>query len=254
MISKLLTVLFCFSASLAPCLVAQAKKPVRTIAARQAEYAVRAGKLSDSDSLGHFSLAKWCKQNSLHKQMRSEARLVIALEPQHAGAHALLGKMKANGKWLPRHRAMKALGYTYHRSKWLSRAAYKKMRVLEARKKHVRKIQRDVNRLARKLASASARKRVAARTDLIAIARAERIPKLGYHTDRAFYAYQKYWKRYWREHATATLEIRLQKSELLGIDNISTSLGFGAPVTLQLPRTRNISIGTTVTVPLGLGR
>jgi hypothetical protein len=48
--------------------------------------------------------------------------------------------------------------------------------------------------------------------------------------------------------------INFQHVELLGLDTVPVSLGVGSPVRIQLPRTRSVSIGTTVTVPAGIGR
>ncbi len=50
-----------------------------------------------------------------------------------------------------------------------------------------------------------------------------------------------------------TLGINFQHTELLGMDTVPVSLGTGT-VRIQLPRTRSVSIGTTVTVPAGFGR
>ena len=40
--------------------------------------------------------------------------------------------------------------------------------------------------------------------------------------------------------------IRAQVTRLVGFENDTTGLGTGSPVTLQLPRTRSIGIGTSV--------
>lgn len=50
---------------------------------------------------------------------------------------------------------------------------------------------------------------------------------------------------------TVTLGIHFQHTELLGLETVPVSLGVGAPVRIQLPRTRTVSIGTTVIVPAG---
>ena len=50
------------------------------------------------------------------------------------------------------------------------------------------------------------------------------------------------------------MTVRATHSELLRMDEFVTSLGVGQPVTLQLPQMRTISVGTTVAVPLGIGR
>jgi hypothetical protein len=49
--------------------------------------------------------------------------------------------------------------------------------------------------------------------------------------------------------ATGIFTIRLQHSELLGMDTVPVSLGTGT-ARLQLPRTQSVSIGTTVGLPL----
>lgn len=54
--------------------------------------------------------------------------------------------------------------------------------------------------------------------------------------------------------AIGILELRLQKVDFLGFDTVPVSFGTGGMGTLQLPRTRSISLGTTVALPLGIGR
>ena len=140
---------------------------------------------------------------------------------------------------------MRAHGYVHYFGKWRRKAAVKKLQRLA---------KREMNRLA----SSSVRTRDLGRRQLHAMAQKHDMPRLVELADRVHRDYERYWYRYriaqTRIRHTVTMGIRLQHTELLGIDTVPVSLGVGTPVRIQLPRTRSISIGTTVTVPAGIGR
>lgn len=120
-----------------------------------------------------------------------------------------------------------------------------------ARKRRLERVRREVRALGRKLASPSQAVSKTARDALMALARRERIRGLGYQTDKLYHRFRRHWKAYRAERRIGLLAIRAQKVNLLGFDRFTTSLGRGSPVTLQLPRTRSVRVGTTVAVPLG---
>jgi len=115
---------------------------------------------------------------------------------------------------------------------------------------HRQQVGRDLSALFVKLSSPSRGASCAARDAIIDLCSREDIAGLGYEAEKLY----GWYRTYWAEQATAILELRLQKTTLLGFDTVPVSLGVGGTVRLQLPRTQSISIGTTVPVPLGTGR
>jgi hypothetical protein len=65
-----------------------------------AEYQERAAALAADDAEGHFQLARWCQERNLKEEARAELLKVIAINPEHAGARALLGHVKVAGEWV----------------------------------------------------------------------------------------------------------------------------------------------------------
>ena len=141
---------------------------------------------------------------------------------------------------------MRAHGYVHYFGKW-------------RRKADAKKIQRDAKRQMNRLASSSKSSRDRARDGLHAMAKKHEMPRLVVLADRVHKDYSEYWLRHYRvlrerRRYTVTMGINFQHTELLGLDTVPVSLGVGSPVRIQLPRTRSVSIGTTVTVPAGIGR
>jgi hypothetical protein len=100
--------------------------------------------------------------------------------------------------------------------------------------------------LAHELVAATAAVRDRARDELLELARRARVPELADWTRDTHAAAAAAWRR----NAQVVLEVRAERSTLVALDERTTSLGTGAPVRLQLPTLRTISIGTTVGVPL----
>ncbi len=67
----------------------------------------------------HWELQEWCKQHGLKKEREAELNLVVALNPEHEGAHRMLGHLHQDGKWLTRDEAMAAKGYVKYKGKYL---------------------------------------------------------------------------------------------------------------------------------------
>ena len=120
-----------------------------------------------------------------------------------------------------------------------------------AEAERMRLLRRAVDRWSVRLASRSEEQRYEALCALIRIGLGE--------GDRAFAAkavaaYEHFGARYARElrsSRTALLEMRPTLSSLEGLRPFTTSLGVGAPVTLELPSARTTRVRTTVAVPLG---
>lgn len=216
------------------------------------EYTRRAKAIPPGKAEQHLALARWCKARHLYSEMRRSLAAVVAVAPDHRAARKMLGQQKVGDRWLSRRDANLARGLVLHRGVWRTAQEVQKFEREQARRKHLARIKRRVRTLGRKLAHPSKKASREACNALIALGRTEKIRRLGYEAEKLWFEYRKYWRAYARDRAMGVFEIRAQKVDLLGIDNFTTSLGPGNPVTIQLPRKRSIRIGTTVSVPLGI--
>ena len=221
--------------------------PTRSLAAAKAEYTRRAAALRQDDTEGRFHLAKWCLQMHLNKSGRRALLAVVKADPEHTGARTLLGHQKVNGKWLTAWRAHQALGHVRYKGTWYTKEEGARVKAVAKERLRIKRLQRKVNSLARQLAGSSEKRRVKARDDLVAIARSEKLPHIEKAARHGFEVYKSWWSAY----RTALVEVRLTQATLVGLRRRSLSLGTGSPVTIELPELRKVSIGTTVSVPLG---
>lgn len=179
------------------------------------EYAKRGREAAASGApTAHLALARWCHVQGLTAEMRAELRAVLARDPDHPEAHALQGDVRAGGKW---------------------------MTPAEAQQRR-RRLETRINRLVGVLYEGSVKEAAAAYHQLVDLARTEQITNL----ERLAY-------ELWLEGGpvgTATLEVRLQRSEIRSMRTRTVSLGTGAPVTLELPEVTRTRLGTTVVVPV----
>ncbi len=76
-------------------------------------------RLAPPTAAAHWELQDWCKQHGLKKERDEELLKIIALEPDHEGAHRMLGHLQQEGKWLSRDEAMAAKGYVKYKGKYL---------------------------------------------------------------------------------------------------------------------------------------
>ncbi len=67
---------------------------------------------------GQWKLAEWCRDNSLTKQRQTHLERVIALDPDHKQARALLGYSQIDGRWIRRDDLMKERGYVLYNGAW----------------------------------------------------------------------------------------------------------------------------------------
>jgi len=234
----------------APAQTDPSKRPAP--AAVRAEYRQRAARLdaaSEPDLAARLELARWCQERGLLAEMRKQAAAVLAREPQHAAAHALLGHELVAGKWLTQEAAMRERGYVRYRGQWmrLYDAAVAEHREQQARERE--KIVAELNQQLRLLASSAAATRERALGRIEEVTTRREWPEVARVAREYKAACDDFWRR---NRVTATLS--LQHSELLSLQPFTTSLGTGSPVTLQLPRVRTISLGTTVVLPAGSGR
>ena len=215
--------------------------------AKRSEYDVRVAKTPAGDVDARYALARWCKDKKLHTEMRREARSIVARRPNHAGARELLGQYEVNGQWVSRAEAMKARGFVRYRGQWMRKYDVVKLKHEAEQKRAQRKLQSDLNRHFKRLVSSKSKTRKKALAALEDVAARREWPALRDLAQR----YHAAAESHWAQQRVVLATVRAQHSELLGIDNFSTSLGTGLPVTLQLPRLRTISVNTTVGIPAG---
>lgn len=112
-------------------------------------------------------------------------------------------------------------------------------------------VRRAVNRWSVRLASTSRTTRFEALNALIKIGLTEGDTAFAKKAVAVFDHYGELYARKVRESRVGVLEMRPSLTSLVGLQNFTTSLGVGAPVTLQLPTVRSARVGTTVAVPFG---
>jgi len=109
------------------------------------QYKREAAELKDDDSVGHYFLGLWCKDNGLRKQAEQEFLKTIAANPDHADARKELGHVMHAGKWMTEEEAMKAKGFEKYEGRWVTRHEAETHRKAE----EVRRWRRKLNRAAR---------------------------------------------------------------------------------------------------------
>lgn len=212
------------------------------------EYRRRSAAIPQEDAAAHFRLAAWCDKVGLRRQMRRELVCVVALEPDHLPARRLLGQRKVDGVWLPRAEALRREGYRLIQGRWLTPAGIAALRRrVEERAAAAKRLEERVNTLIRRMAGPSDRDARKARDELVQVARKRKLARLEQLARRLYPVY----RGWWREVRMGLITVRAQHARLTGLERRNLSLGTGTPVTLELPRTRSVSIGTTVGVPVG---
>ncbi len=160
-----------------------------------------------------------------------------------------------DGKWLTKYEIVRSR-FERRDGQWRARdpKALERERARNARAK--KKLDRKVKSDLRLLASSYSKTRAAAKKRLLAVAEKHGRPELAKTTNKQFTAFDNYWRAYWRarrqsEQSFVTIGVNAQLTRLEGIDTVPVSFGRGGSGRLQLPRTRSVSIGSTVVVPAG---
>jgi hypothetical protein len=83
------------------------------------QYESRARDVADTVE-ARWSLAEWCKANSLGPQREEQLLLLLDIEPDHADARRILGHVLHQGEWLTRDAWMTARGYVKHAGKYVT--------------------------------------------------------------------------------------------------------------------------------------
>jgi hypothetical protein len=65
-------------------------------------YLERLRRLDPTSADAEAAIASWCRANQLDDAMKHHAQRALALDPEHEKAHALLGEVRVDGRWVPK--------------------------------------------------------------------------------------------------------------------------------------------------------
>lgn len=69
---------------------------------------------------GQWKLAEWCEEKRLSARRKVHLDRVIALDPNHKQARAVLGHSQVGGTWKTQREVMESRGYRRYRGRWLT--------------------------------------------------------------------------------------------------------------------------------------
>ena len=232
------------------------------------------GALKPEDADGRVRLGAWLKELGRTSESQALAHQVLELEPEHAGAQALLGYVRFRGRWMTPDAAKRAQGLEKHGDKWYTPAEWKladpsRRAAALAEEASARDAarKRRLEQVIELLVSPDPALRARARKTLRALAKERAIPKK--RVDVALKAAAVYVSRLdeamiragspgssgggakgksgWMLAEVHSDLTRLKRP----ITEFATSLASSAaPVKIQLPELRVVRIRTTVAVPL----
>jgi hypothetical protein len=101
--------------------LAQVARIVTTSSAL-ASYRARAARLRDDDAEGWFDLALWARDQGLNTQARQALDHVLALNPNHSGAHQAAGHLLHDGRWMTPDESYRARGFVPFEGSWVTPA------------------------------------------------------------------------------------------------------------------------------------
>jgi hypothetical protein len=133
-------------------------------------YEKAAARVGKDDATGHFTLAMLCKSLKLRTRMRKELQTVVALDPDHAEARALLGHVRHKGKWLTREELMRSQGKVQYEGKWLPADHVEKLKAWKARVRELRKLELQLNAASAGMASRNKKAAALAARRFVALA------------------------------------------------------------------------------------
>jgi hypothetical protein len=85
-------------------------------------YRARAARLRSNDAEGWFELALWASAEGLNTQARQALAQVLAINPNHAGAHQASGHLLQDGRWMTPEESYRARGFVPFEGAWVSPA------------------------------------------------------------------------------------------------------------------------------------
>ncbi len=226
---------------------------------RADRYQERAKALPKDDAEGaadaHAALADWCKEQKLSVQARRHWKRAVEIDPDHRGAHAGLGHVRYESRWLTQTEYYEARGFVRSKGAWVHRDELARRTAIAARDKALREHVKTIRDSVTKMSSHKRKTRLVGRVALQEYAEGRGDLELAAFATRVAEHYNAAWRvQRIRQRATALTEIRATHSQLKRpIPTIQTSLGANStPVTIQLPELAIAQIKTTVRVPLNI--
>jgi len=137
---------------------------------RQQQYEERRRALAEGDVAGHLALARWCREQNLVAEARTEYEAVLTLDPENAEAHQALGHQQVDGRWLPFAEAMAARGLVEHDGRWLEPAEAERAEKEQSLREEERQWRQRLQGLVRIILSGTAGRQGRARAELLAVA------------------------------------------------------------------------------------
>jgi len=110
-----------------------ARKDIKEIIIKKSPiqmYQERARLIADNDSLGHYHLGLWCKDQNLARQAEKEFKKAIKIDPEHAESRKELGHEKIDGKWLTKEEIMTEKGFVKYKGRWMPKEDADKKKAL----------------------------------------------------------------------------------------------------------------------------
>ncbi len=238
------------------------------------EWRARAAAAKPDDFAGRAALAQWLKDAGRPEAAEATAAAVLESDPENAVAHAVLGHVRHQGRWMTPDEAKIADGLERHGDRWytpeewavLDGAAREKAEAAERQARGARVTAR-LNDAVRLVLSPDPKAREAGLSRLRALAAETKNAEI----ERLIPQVKAYAEQGDRlaalvaggggeasESATVLAECRITLARLKRpIQNFTTSLGSNlstAPVTIQLPELEVIRIGTTVPIPAAVDK
>lgn len=224
----------------------------------------------------HYELARWCAVRGLLEPARTQLRHVLECDPDHAGARAMVGQHKVNGKWVARKEQEPAQvpappadgekkpvpGKTAAQDaadQLDGERASTRAETLRRQIEQIRPVfpidkrqRRNVERLVRKVADADVKVRKQARDELLLYARLAKKPALAQVAGKMFGFWDDYYSPRPSGGTRVVTDMRVQLSALtrpIPQRNISLGGTTSSQVRIQTPETHLIGVNTTAILP-----
>jgi hypothetical protein len=88
------------------------------------EYEERAGRLPAADPGGWIALGEWASARGLGAQAREAYERALRASPDDPRAHAALGHVKVDGRWVSEDESYRARGYVQYEGEWITPAEH----------------------------------------------------------------------------------------------------------------------------------
>ena len=219
---------------------------------REKAEALRAGE-DDTDPDAHVALGDWCKEQGLGAEARRHWRRAVELDDAHRTAHARLGHIRYEGRWVTEDEYYTARGFVQRDGQWVERAQVEREEAEREARRAAREHERTIREAVARMASMKRKTRLAAKVALQRYAEEREDLRLAAFASEVADHYNAQWRavKVALSHGSVLTEIRATQARLKRpIPELQTSLGaLSTPVRIQLPELDVVSVRTTVLVP-----